>query len=159
MKVSSKFIAAMLFSVCSIQSQAQDSAATVEPAVVDVSTVGETTALTGAINSYRSAQGLRPLAVDAALSAQAAKAFPAALNSPNVLDVTELKRVFQASEVAVLRGVVTHRGEKSGAQFPKYWAEDPQWKAVLDGDFTAMGAATVKRSDGKLVAFVYLIKK
>lgn len=59
----------------------------------------------------------------------------------------------------MLRGVVTHRGGKSGAQFPKYWAEDPQWKAVMAGDFTEMGAATVKRSDGKLVAFVYLIKK
>ncbi len=130
-----------------------------EPVMVAVSTVGETNALIGAINSYRSAQGLRPLAVNDALSAQAAKAFPEALNSPQVWDVTGLKRDFKASNVAVLRGVVTHRGEKSAAQFPKYWAENSQWKAVMDGDFTDMGVATAKRSDGKLVAFVYLIKR
>lgn len=159
MKSTSKLIAALLFSICPVQSQAQDPAPVAEPVVVELSTAGETKALIGAINSFRSAQGLGPLAVDDALSAQAAKAFPEAVNSPKVLDVTAQKRDFQAIDVAVLRGVVTHRGEKSGAQFPKYWAEDPQWRAVMLGDFTDMGAATVKRSDGKLVAFVYLIKK
>jgi hypothetical protein len=159
MKTSPKLFAALLFSVCPIQSQAQDSAPIAAPVVVEVSTVGETNALISAINSFRAAQGLGALAANDALSAHAAKAFPEAANSPKILDVTELKRDFQATDVAVLRGVVTHRGEKSGAQFPKYWAEDPQWKAVMVGDFTDMGAATVKRSDGKLVAFVYLIKK
>lgn len=124
-----------------------------------VSTAGETRALVDAINSFRTAQGLRPLAVDAALSTEAAKAFPATANSSKTWDVTQLKHDFQAAEVAILRGVVTHRGVKSGGQFPQYWAKDPQWKTVMTGDFTDLGAATVKRSDGKLVAFVYLIKK
>ncbi len=159
MKNFSKFLAALMFSVCSVQSQTQDPALHTDPVAVEVSTAGETKALIGAINSFRSAQGLRPLTVNDVVSAQAAKAFPEAVNSPKVLDLTQLKRDFQAVDVSMLRGVVTHRGEKSGAQFPKYWAEDPQWKAVMLGDFTDMGAATVKRSDGKLVAFVYLIKK
>lgn len=159
MKIFSKFFAALLFSVCLVQAQPQDSVPIAEPVVVAVSTVGETSALIGAINSFRAAQGLRPLAVNDALSAQAAKAFPEALNSPKVSDLTGLKRDFQSVDVAVLRGIVTHRGVKSGAQFPKYWAEDPQWKVVMVGDFTDMGAATVKRSDGKLVAFIYLIKR
>ncbi len=100
-----------------------------------------------------------PLAVNAALSARAALAFPAALNAAGEVDVTALRKNFDATNVGILRGIVTHREEASGGEFPKYWAKDPQWNAVMSGDYSEMGAATVKRSDGKLVAFVYLIKR
>jgi hypothetical protein len=159
MKMTSKFVAVLLFSVCSIYSQAQDVALVAEPVVLADSTVGETNALIGAINAFRADLRLPPLSVDAALSERAAAAFPGVVNAPGEVDVTELRRTFGATNVAILRGIVTHRGAKSGGEFPKYWAKDPQWNAVIIGDFSHMGAATVKRSDGKLVAFVYMIKK
>ena len=116
-------------------------------------------ALIGAINGFRAKLGLAALAVDADLSQRAANAFPDFANAAGVVDVTAIRRDFAATDAAVLRGVVTHRGAKSGAEFPKYWAKDERWNAVMIGDFTHMGAATVKRSDGKLVAFVYLIRR
>ena len=139
---------------------AQDKAVPVaEPVVLKASTVEETNALVGAINGFRTKIGLAPLAVDADLSQRAANAFPDFANAAGMVDVTAILRDFAATDAAVLRGVVTHRGAKSGAEFPKYWAKDERWKAVMAGDFSHMGAATVKRSDGKLVAFVYLIRK
>lgn len=130
-----------------------------EPVMVNVSTIGETAALVVAINKHRTDLELPPLAVNAALSAQAALAFPAALNAAGEVDVTALRKNFDATNVGILRGIVTHRKEASGGEIPKYWAKDPQWSAVMSGDYSEMGAATVKRSDGKLVAFVYLIKR
>ena len=130
-----------------------------EPVALTDSTVGETKALMEAINEYRAERGLAALIADPALASRAAEAFPAAANNGGVVQTTKLRKDFGASDASVLRGVVTHRGEKSGAEFPKYWAKEVQWNAVLLGDFSHMGAATVKRSDGKLVAFVYLIKK
>lgn len=159
MKTSSKLLAAFLLSLGSLQSQAQNAVVASEPVMVAVSTVGETNALIAAVNDFRAKNGLRLLVVDAALSARAAAAFPEVVNAPGVVDVTALRKDFRANEVAVLRGIVTHRGEKSGGEFPKYWAKDPQWAAVMAGDFTHLGAATVKRRDGKLVAFIYLIKR
>lgn len=139
---------------------AQDKAVPVaEPVALNASTVDETNALVGAINGFRTKNGLAPLAVDADLSQRAANAFPDFVNAAGVVDVTAIRRDFAATDAAVLRGVVTHRGAKSGAEFPKYWAKDERWNAVMTGGFTHMGAATVKRSDGKLVAFVYLIRK
>jgi len=144
----------------SVSAMAQDKAVLIaEPLVMDVSTVDETNALIGAINGLRAKLGLSSLAVDTVLSQRAANAFPDFANASGAVDVTALRRDFAATDAAVLRGVVTHRGAKSGAEFPKYWAMDEQWNAVMIGDFTHIGAATVKRSDGKLVAFVYLIRK
>ena len=141
-------------------SNAQDAAMPVaEPVMLDVSTVGETNALMAAINKHRKDQGMFPLVVNPALSARAALAFPVAMNAAGEVDVTSLRKDFVATNVGILRGIVTHRRVSSGAEFPKYWAKDPQWNAVMGGDFTDMGAATMKRSDGKLVAFVYLIKR
>lgn len=133
--------------------------AAAEPVVLNVSTVDETNALIGAINGYRTKLGLAAIAVDSDLSQRAANAFPDFANAAGVVDVTAIRKDFAATDAAVLRGVVTYRGAKSGAEFPKYWAKDARWNAVMIGDFTHMGAATVKRSDGKLVAFVYLIKR
>lgn len=150
----------MLFGIATIQITAQQPAVPLaEPVILADLTVGETNALIGAINKFRTDLNLAPLAVDSVLSARAAAAFPAVANAPGEVDVTALRKEFAASKVAVLRGVVTHRKESSGAEFPKYWAKDPQWNAVMVGDFTHIGASTAKRSDGKLVAFVYLIRK
>ena len=140
---------------------AQEAAAPAsEPFFVgDVSTVAETSAMVGAINRFREESGLRPLAEDARLSEWAAGIFPEGVAARGELDVTVVRKSFAAKDVRILRGVVTHRGAKSGAEFSKYWAEDPRWKAVMLGDLTHIGAQTQRRSDGKLVAFVYLIKK
>lgn len=157
MKTSSFLLLALFLSV---PAMSQDRAVlTAEPVVMDVSTLDETNALIGAINGFRAKLGLSPLAVDAGLSKRAANAFPDFANASGAVDVTALRRDFAATDAAILRGVVTHRGAKSGAEFPKYWAMDEQWNAVMIGDFNHIGAATVKRSDGKLVAFVYLIRK
>jgi Cysteine-rich secretory protein family len=160
MKLTSLLLSALLLPVVSMPSMAQDKAVSIaEPVLLNISTVDETNALVGAINGYRAKLGLAPLAVDADLSQRAANSFPDFANAQGVVDVTAIRRDFAATDVAVLRGVVTHRGAKSGAEFPKYWAKDERWNAVMIGDFTHMGAATVKRSDGKLVAFLYLIRK
>jgi len=160
MKISSKILAALLFSFTAIHSHAQEPAALVaEPVMLMEPTVGETNALIGAINKARTDLGVAPVAVDMELSKWAANGFPEVVNAPGAVDVTALRKEFGANEVGVLRGIVTHRGVKSGAEFPKYWAKDPQWNAIMIADFTHIGAATVKRSDGKLVAFVYLIRK
>jgi len=158
MKPHKSLLAALLFSCASIQSQAQE-VLVAEPVALEVSTVGETNALIGAINKHRTDLGMPALIVDPALSARAALAFPAVINVPGEVDVTAIRNDFGATNVGVLRGIVTHRRESSGAEFPNYWAKEPQWNAVMAGDFTNIGAATVKRSDGKLVAFVYLIKR
>lgn len=160
MKTPSLLLSALFLSVLSMPSMAQDTAVpAAEPDVLNVSTVDETNALIGALNGFRSKLGLAALAVDADLSQRAANAFPDFANAAGVVDVTAIRRDFAATDAAVLRGVVTHRGAKSGAEFPKYWAKDERWNAVMIGDFTHIGAATVKRSDGKLVAFVYLIRR
>jgi uncharacterized protein YkwD len=156
-------LSASLIAFSALTSHAQDPAApavpVAEPVVLPVSTIDETNTLIVAINKARSEQNLPPLAVDATLSLRAASAFPNLVNTPGAIDVTALRKEFNALDVGILRGTVTHRGAKSGAEFPKYWAQDPQWNAVLTGNFTHMGAATAKRSDGKLVAFLYLIRK
>lgn len=160
MKTSSKILAAFLFSFGAIHSNAQEPAVpAAEPVILADATIGETNALIGAINKMRADLGLVPLAVDMALSARADAAFPELANSSGPVDVTALRKEFGASEVGVLRGTVTHRGAKSGGEFPKYWAKNPQWNAVMIADFTHIGASTAKRSDGKLVAFVYLMRK
>ena len=152
--------AALIFCLGAIHSQAQEpSAPAAEVVMLAVPTVGETNALIGAINKARTDLGVTPLAVDLLLSERAANAFPEVIKVPGAVDVTALRKEFGANEVGVLRGIVTHRGVKSGAEFTKYWAKDPQWNAIMIADFTHIGAATVKRSDGKLVAFVYLIRK
>jgi hypothetical protein len=159
MKISINLAAALL---CfgALQANAQEAVIPhAEPVILADLTVGETNALIGAINKFRTDMGLAPLAVDPALSARAAAAFPGLANAPGEVDVTFLRRDFGATNVGVLRGTVTHRGVKSGAEFPKYWAKDTQWNALLIGDFTHIGASTAKRSDGKLVAFAYLIRK
>ena len=130
-----------------------------QPVFLSASTLGETNALFGAINKFRADQGLAALAADDALFSRAAEAFSGLVNAPGEVDVTQLRKDFAATNVAVLRGVVTHRNSSSGAEFPKYWAKDARWNAAMSGDFTHMGAHTAKRSDGKLVAFVYLIRK
>ncbi len=159
MKNPSLLLSVFLLSVSSMPLMAQEAAVPVaEPVVLNVSTVEETNALIGAINLSRMNLGLGLLAVDADLSQRAANAFPDYANAAGVVDVTAIRKDFTATDAAVLRGVVTHRGAKSGAEFPKYWAKDERWNAVMIGSFTHIGAATVKRSDGKLVAFVYLIR-
>ena len=160
MKLRSPLFSALLFSCASISSYAQEvTIPAAEPVALAVSTVGETKALIGAINEYRMELGLPVLATDPELSARAAMAFPEVINVAGEVNVTAIRADFDATNVGVLRGIVTHRGEASGAEFPKYWAKEPQWNAVMAGDFTDIGAATVKRSDGKLVAFIYVIKK
>lgn len=160
MKASSAFLASLFFSAAAIHCQAQEAAVPVaEPVIVAGSTVGETNALIAAINKHRTDLGIAPLAVDAALSSRAEAAFPGLVSTPGAVEVTALRKEFGASEVGILRGVVTHRGVKSGGEFPRYWAKDPQWDTVMIADFSHLGAATAKRSDGKLVAFVYLIRK
>lgn len=160
MKTPTGILAALLFCASALHSHAQDSAVLVaEPVMLDVATAGETDALVSAINKYRTDLGMFPLAVNPALSARAALAFPEVVNAAGEVDVTALRKDFAATNVGILRGVVTHRRVSSGAEFPKYWAKDPQWNALMGGNFTDMGAATVRRSDGKLVAFVYLIKR
>ncbi len=164
MKTHASIVSVLLAGLSVLQSNAQGTVVevavpTADPVMVDVATVGETNALVGAINKHRTDLGIPPLVVDAALSAAAASAFPEVLNAAGEVNVTALKKDFDALDVGVLRGVLTHRREESGAEFPTYWAKDPQWNAVMNGGFTHMGAATVKRSDGKLVAFVYLIKR
>lgn len=160
MKKSSLLISALILSALSLPSMAQDTAVpAAEPVVLNVSTVDETNALIGAINGFRAKLGLAALVADSNLSQRAANAFPDFANSSGVVDVTAIRKDFAATNAAVLRGVVTHRGAKSGAEFPIHWAKDERWNAVMIGDFTHMGAATAKRSDGKLVAFVYLIRK
>ncbi len=158
MKSTTSLLAALLFTCASIQSKAQEVLAA-EPVALAVPTVGETNALIGAINKYRADLGIPALVVDPALSARAALAFPAVLDAPGEVDVTAIRNDFGAKNVGVLRGVVTHRRESSGAEFPKYWAKEPQWNALMLSDFNSIGAATAKRSDGKLVAFVYLIQR
>jgi len=160
MKKTSLFLSALILSALTLPSMAQDTAVpAAEPVVLNVSTVDETNALVGAINGFRANLGLATLAVDADLSQRAANAIPDFANAAGVVDVTAIRRDFAATNAAVLRGVVTHRGAKSGAEFPKYWAKDARWNAVMIGDFSHIGTATAKRSDGKLVAFVYLIRK
>ncbi len=160
MKICPIVIASVLFGLSLLPTHAQEAAVpAAEPVILADLTVGETNSLIGAINQFRTDLKLAPLAVDPALSERAAAAFPAVANAPGEVDVTALRKDFAATNVAVLRGVVTHRRESSGAEFPKYWAKDPQWNAVMIGDFTHIGASTAKRSDGKLVAFVYLIRK
>jgi hypothetical protein len=160
MKTSSILLASLLLGFSTFPLHAQEAAVpAAEPVILADLTVGETNALVGAINKFRTDLNLAPLAVDSVLSERAAAAFPAVANAPGEVDVTALRKEFAASNVAVLRGVVTHRKEASGAEFPKYWAKDPQWNAVMAGDFTHIGASTAKRSDGKLVAFAYLIRK
>ncbi len=160
MKTSSTILAVLFLGLSAISSHAQEPAAlAAEPVMLVVPTVGETNALIGAINKARTDLGLAPLAVDMILSERAASDFPEVVNAPGAVDVTALRKEFGANEVGVLRGIVTHRGVKSGAEFPKYWAKDPQWNSIMLADFTHIGATTVKRSDGKLVAFVYLIRK
>jgi len=160
MKTYKVLLTAIVCSFASTASNAQEAAVpAAEPVILADATVAETNALIAAINKARTDLGLAPLAVDMALSARADAAFPGLVNAPGVVDVTAVRKEFGASEVGVLRGVVTHRGAKSGGGFPKYWAKDPQWNAVMIADFTHIGAATAKRSDGKLVAFAYLIRK
>ena len=161
MKITTAFLSAALLGIAPLTTHAQGTAVPAAEAVFldDVSTVAETNALITSINKYRSDLGLSPLAVNADLSEWAAGTFPKELNPPRAVDVTELRKTFGATQVGILRGVLTHRGAKSGGEFPKYWAKDAQWKALMEGDFTHIGAATMKRSDGKLVAFVYLIRK
>ncbi len=160
MKTSVKMLAALLFSVGAIQSNAQVAAVpAAEPVILADATVGETNALIAAINKTRTDMGLAALVVDPALTARADAAFPGLASAPGEVDVTALRSNFRTKNVGILRGVVTHRGVKSGGEFPKYWAQDARWNAVMIGDFNRIGAATAKRSDGKLIAFVYLIKK
>lgn len=150
----------LFFGLGHIEIFAQDAAIAVEePIMVNAVTIGETNALITAINKYRSDLGLAPLAANPSLSARAALAFPEVLNFAGEVDVTALRKDFAAKNVGILRGVVTHRGEKSGGEFPKYWAKDARWNELMTGDFTDIGAATARRSDGKLVAFAYLIKR
>lgn len=152
-------LAAALLCFGLVQTNAQEAALPAEPVILADLTIGETNALIGAINRFRTDMNLAPLAVDPVLSERAAAAFPALANAQGAVDVTALRKEFGATGVGILRGIVTHRGIKSGAVFPEYWAKDPQWNAVLIGDFTHIGASTAKRSDGKLVAFAYLIRK
>lgn len=160
MKTLPVHLASALLCLSAFQTNAQDSAVpTAEPVFLADATVAETNALIGAINKFRTDLGLAPLAVDPSLSARAAAAFPALAGVPGEVDVTALRKDFGATNIGVLRGVVTHRGAKSGGEFPKYWAKDPRWNALLIGDFTHIGASTAKRSDEKLVAFAYLIRR
>lgn len=160
MKTSSLALTAALLCLGAAHVHAQQTAVpAAEPVFLADPTAAETNTLIGAINRFRTDLGLAPLVVDADLSMRAAAAFPVLVRVPGEVDVTELRKDFAATKVAVLRGVVTHRGEKSGAEFPKYWAKDPQWNVVMTGDFTHIGASTAKRSDGKLVAFAYLIRR
>lgn len=160
MKTSSLFLSALFLCVFPMPSTAQEAAVpAADPVFLNGSTAGETNALFGAINKFRSDQGLAPLAADEMLFQRAIEAFSGLVNAPGEVDVTQLRKDFGATDVAVLRGVVTHRKASSGAEFPKYWAKDARWNAAMSGDFTHMGAHTAKRSDGKLVAFVYLIRK
>ncbi|MGJ8632998.1 MAG: hypothetical protein ACSHX7_03695 [Luteolibacter sp.] len=160
MKFQPSLLFALFVGITPIQSFAQEAVVpTAEPVALADVTTEETSALIAAINKLRTDSGLEALVVDTALSARAAIAFPGVLNSPAVVDVTAIRKDFKASDAAILRGVVTYRKPASGGEFPKYWAEDPQWNEVMLGDFTHIGAATVKRSDGKLVAYAYLIKK
>lgn len=160
MKTKAFVLAVVFCAIFKTTSYAQESAVpAAEPVFLAEFTTGETNALVGAINKFRVDLGLAALAVDPALTERAAAAFPALASGPGEVDVTALRKDFSATKVSILRGVVTHRGEKSGAEFPKYWAKEPQWNVVMTGDFTHIGAATAKRSDGKLVAFVYLIRR
>lgn len=160
MKTSPLLLSILSLSLLPMPSMAQEAAVPVAaPVFLRASTLGETNALFGAINKFRTDQGLPALAADDALFLRAAEAFAGLVNAPGEVDVTQLRKDFAATQVAVLRGVVTHRKAASGAEFPKYWAKDARWNAVMSGDFTHIGAHTAKRSDGKLVAFVYLIRK
>ena len=153
-------LTAALFCLGVLPVRAQQSAVpAAEPVFLADPTTVETNALVGAINRFRADLNLAPLIVDGALSSRAAAAFPDLASVGGEVDVTDLRKDFAATKVAVLRGVVTHRGEKSGAEFPKYWAKDPRWNVVMTGDYSNIGASTAKHSDGKLVAFVYLIRK
>ncbi len=160
MKAPSILLTTVLLGFGSFQSQAQEAAVPVaEPVFLGASTAGETNALFVAINKFRTDLGLAPLAADEALFQRAIDAFPGLVNAPAGVDVTQIRKDFGATDVAVLRGVVTHRNVSSGADFPKYWAKDARWNAVMSGNFTHIGAHTARRSDGKLVAFAYLIKR
>ncbi|MFM2199210.1 MAG: hypothetical protein RLZZ505_2642 [Verrucomicrobiota bacterium] len=160
MKTRDYILAAILCAFVSTAMQAQQvPVPAAEPTFLSASTAGETNALFVAINKFRSDRSLAPLAADEALYQRAIEAFNGLVNAPAEVDVTQLRKDFAATDVAVLRGVVTHRNASSGAEFPKYWAKDARWNAVMSGNFTHIGAHTAKRSDGKLVAFVYLIKK
>lgn len=160
MKTRNLVLAALVLAIAPTVSHAQEAAIpAAEPVMLNESTVGETSALLAAVNKHRTDSGMQPLRVDPALSERAAIAFPEVVNAAGEVDVTALRRDFAATNVGILRGIVTHRRVSSGAEFPKYWAKDAQWNAMMGGDFTDMGGATVKRSDGKLVAFVYLIKR
>ena len=115
MKASSIRLASVLFCFGVFQANAQEIVVpAAEPVILADLTVGETNALIGAINKFRTDLGLAPLAVDPALSARAAAAFPALANAPGAVDVTALRKDFRASNVGVLRGVVTHRGVNGG---------------------------------------------
>jgi hypothetical protein len=160
MKTSPILLASFLLGLSTLSSRAQEAAVPVaDPVILADATLGETNALFKAINKVRTDLGLAPLVADTALFERADAAFPVLANTPGEVDVTALRKEFGASKVGILRGVVTHRGAKSGGEFPVYWAKDPQWNAVMTGDFTHIGASTAKRSDGKLIAFVYLIRK
>lgn len=160
MKTSRLLLSIMSLSLLPMPSMAQEVAVpAAAPVFLSASTLGETNALFGAINKFRADQGLAALAADDALFLRAAEAFSGLVNAPGEVDVTQLRKDFGATNVAVLRGVVTHRNATSGAEFPKYWAKDARWNAAMSGDFTHIGAHTAKRSDGKLVAFVYLIRR
>jgi uncharacterized protein YkwD len=161
MKMRNYILTAILCAFVNTSLLAQEVAVPVaEPTTfLSVSTAGETNALFVAINKFRSDRGLARLAADEALYQRAIEAFSGLVNTPAGVDVTQLRKDFAATDVAVLRGVVTHRNASSGAEFPKYWAKDARWNAVMAGNFTHIGAHTAKRSDGKLVAFVYLIRR
>ncbi|MEP2774632.1 MAG: CAP domain-containing protein [Luteolibacter sp.] len=160
MKTPTSILTALFFGVASIPSQAQEvETPAIDPVMVTASTAGETNALLGAINQHRTDLGLSALTVDNELSAKAEAAFPEVINEPGIIDVAALRKEFSAADVRALRGTVTHRRVSSGAEFPRYWAQDPRWNALISGDFTHMGAATAKRSDGKLIAYVYLVKR
>lgn len=152
-------LASVLLGFGATLSQAQEVAVPAAPVFLSASTTAETNALFAAINKFRVDGGLAPLAADEALFQRAIEAFSGLVNAPGEVDVTAVRKEFAATDVAVLRGVVTHRNASSGAEFPKYWAKDARWNAVMSGNYTHIGAHTAKRSDGKLVAFVYLIRK
>lgn len=112
--------------------------------------------LLDALNASRTQSGKKPLPVSAKLTklarAESGSAAAAAKFGSNNTDGLRLKSGFNS--LGKLQGTLKDRGPQTGAGFLEYWKKDPA--ETLSGDWTHVGVAISKSTDGRLFAILLL---
>lgn len=145
------FLPALSLVSCSDQA-AEDQTVVLLPAVASDDFLRDS------INAERQAQGKSQLVRSARLDAAALRECQRVAQSGElVVNLTNIQKSLGKKElVGALLGRLKDRGPETGGKYVSHWIEGPNNRAMLLGDWSSFGAATVRSADGDMVAVVIL---